>query len=175
MTVNPTIQTILSRKSVRHFTQEPVSREDIELILRAGMAAPSGVNAQPWAFLVIDDRKILDTLAEKLPYAKMQREAPIGILVCGDMQKALPAPHQDLWPQDCAAATENILLAIESLGLGAVWTWAHGSESNVQIIRDVVSLPDNIEPFAYIPVGHPSGECRPKDKFDASRIHWNRF
>lgn len=173
--MNETLQTIFNRKSVRHFTAQPVSESDIDLIVRAGMAAPSACNAQPWQFIVVDDRQLLDKLAETLPYAKMQREAPIGLVVCADLQKTLPPPHADLWSQDCAAATQNILLAVESLGLGAVWTCVHGLDNNIRIIKETLDLPESIVPFSFIPIGHPSTETKPKNKYNPERIHRNHI
>ena len=119
---NPTIATIYNRKSVRHFTNQMVSRKQLTELIRAGMAAPTAVNKQPWAFIAIDDRGMLDQLAEILPYAKMLKQATGAIVVCGDMTKTLDGIAQEYWIQDCSAATQNILLAAESMGLGAVWT-----------------------------------------------------
>lgn len=172
---NAVIQAILNRKSIRSFTGEAVSRDQAEAILRAGMAAPSAMNSQPWTFIAIDDRQMLDTLADVLPYAKMLKSAGLGIIVCGDMKKALPEPMTGFWIQDCGAVTQNILLAVESLGLGAVWTGVYPNMPVVKAVCVLMKLPENIVPFCVIPVGHPTAPSNPKDKFDADRIHWNKW
>ena len=172
---NQVIQAILDRKSIRSFTGAAVDRAQTELILRAGMAAPSAMNSQPWTFIAIDDRERLDTLADILPYAKMLKTAGVGIIVCGDMSKALPEPMTGFWIQDCAAVTENILLAAEALGLGAVWTGVYPNMPVVKAVCDLMKLPEHIVPFCVIPIGHPAGKTMPKDKFDTARIHWDEF
>ena len=83
------IEIIMARKSVRSYTSRPVEKEKVDIMLKAAMAAPSAVNKQPWAFIVIDDRDVLNKLAEVLPYAKMTAEAPMAIVVCGDLAKSL--------------------------------------------------------------------------------------
>ena len=116
------INNIMTRTSIRQYTDEPVSKADIETMLRAGMAAPTAVNRQPWHFVVVADRKQLNALAAANRGTGMAAKAPLAIVVCGDMQKTLPGTGQGFWVQDCSAATENILLAANALGLGAVWT-----------------------------------------------------
>lgn len=167
------ISTILNRKSVRSFTGEPLRQDDIELLLRAGMAAPSAHNLQPWRFVVATDRHILNSLAEKLPYAKMLFEAPAAIIVCGNLTKTEGSP-KDYWVQDCSAASENILLAAEALGLGAVWTGVYPRAERVDTVRDILNLPTEIVPLNVIPIGIPKGKHQPKDKFKSENIQWNR-
>lgn len=117
------------------------------------MAAPTAVNKQPWAFVVVDDRKVLDKLAAELPYAKMTAQAPLAIVVCGDLSKALNGETDRYWMLDCSAASENLLLAAESMGLGAVWTAVYPENDRIAKVRSVLSLPDHIIPFNLIPVG----------------------
>jgi flavin reductase (DIM6/NTAB) family NADH-FMN oxidoreductase RutF len=131
--VNETLKVIHNRKSVRHFTDQAVSKEQLELLLRAGMAAPTAVNRQPWAFYVVTKRETLDALGEQLPYAKMLLQAQAAIVVCGDMEKAGNLKEQAYWVQDCSAATQNILLAAESIGLGAVWTAAFPYDDRTKV------------------------------------------
>ena len=119
---NEAFDNILSRTSIRSYTDQPVSEEIKSAILHAGMAAPSGVNRQPWEFILIDDRNILEALAEALPYAKMTAQAPMAIAVCGNSERFLEDEDSTLWVQDVSASSENILLAAHSFGLGAVWT-----------------------------------------------------
>jgi flavin reductase (DIM6/NTAB) family NADH-FMN oxidoreductase RutF/nitroreductase len=169
---NETLEVIHNRKSVRHFTGQPVSKDQIETLLKAGMAAPTAVNRQPWAFYVITQRETLDTLAEQLPYAKMLSQVGTAIVVCGDMEKAGNLKEQGYWVQDCAAATENILLAAESLGLGAVWTAAYPYEDRTAVVTKALSLPEYHVPLNVIPVGYPTGEDLPKNKWKPENVTW---
>lgn len=174
MRMTTCLKTIYSRKSVRSFTKQEVSIELLEELARAGMAAPSARNLQPWAFVIVTDRSTLDTLAERLPYAKMLYEAPAAIAVCGDLSKAGDSP-EGYWVQDCSAATQNILLAAESMGLGAVWTGVYPRPDRVAIVKNVLGLPDNVLPLNVIPIGYPNGEHRPKEKFKPENIHWQHW
>lgn len=163
------IETIFSRKSVRTYQSRKVEQEKVDLMLKAGMAAPSGMDRRPWELLVINDREIMDKMAEGLPYAKMLKQAPMAIVVCGDMEKS------SYWYLDCSAVTQNILLAAEALGLGAVWTAAYPYEDRMQVVADHTGLPENVLPLAVIPVGYPEGEHTPKEKYDESKIHYNKW
>ncbi|MCX6250145.1 MAG: nitroreductase family protein [Bacteroidetes bacterium] len=166
---------IFQRKSVRHFVEKPVSKDDLMIMVKAGMAAPSARNEQPWAFIVLTDRYMLNQLGEGLPYAKMLYFAGAAFIVCGDTSIIIEEGKAGLWQQDCAAATENILLAAESLNLGAVWTAVHPYIKRESHVRNILHLPDHIIPFCVIPVGYPTGEDVPKDKFDSRKIHWGKW
>ncbi|MDD3740134.1 MAG: nitroreductase family protein [Bacteroidales bacterium] len=170
-----TLEVIHSRKSVRHFTDEPVTKEQLETLVKAGMAAPSARNLQPWAFVIVTERNQLDALAEALPYAKMLLDAQAAIVVCGDMKKAATDVDSAYWVQDCSAATQNILLAVESMGLGAVWTAAFPYSDRMEPVKEILGLPENIKPLNVIPVGVPTGEDKPKDKWKPENVHWNRW
>jgi nitroreductase len=167
-----TMKAILSRRSIRRYTEEPVSGDMIEDLLKAAMNAPSAGDEQPWHFIVIDRRPMLDKLADIHPYAKMLKQAPAAVIVCGDenMQK-----FKDFWVQDCSAASENMLLAAHALGLGAVWLGVFPAEKMVREIRELLNIPPNIIPFSIISVGHPAEEKESKERFDASRIHSNTW
>lgn len=162
---NPVIQNILQRKSVRGYADSPVEEEKIEVLLEAGMAAPSGKNAQPWDFIVITRRDILDEMAEKLPYAKMLKEAHVAIAVCADRTKS---PY---WYVDCSAATQNILLAAEALGLGAVWTATYPYRDRMDVVKELCGLPGSYDSLCVIPIGYPARENKPRDKYDPEKIH----
>ncbi len=162
---NPAIENILTRRSVRSYTDQDVEPEKIEAILEAGMAAPSGKNGQPWDFIVLTRREILDEMAERLPYAKMLREARVAIAVCADRTKS---PY---WYVDCSAAAENILLAAHALGLGAVWTATYPYRDRMDVVKELCGLPGSYDSLCVIPVGYPAREARPKDNFDAGKIH----
>lgn len=171
---NAIFENILSRKSVRSYTPEPVSREQTDTLLRAAMAAPTGRDMRPWKFVVVTDTAVMRALSEQLPYAKMLAEARTAIIVCGDLdvtgKDGKPSTN---WPFDCSAATENILLTAESMNLGAVWTGVYPYEERISAVKSVLGLPDNIVPFSLVPVGHPKGDTRAKDKFDTANIRYN--
>ena len=162
---NPVIENILTRRSIRSYTDQDVEPGKLEAILEAGMAAPSGKNGQPWDFVVLTRRKILDEMAERLPYAKMLREARVAIAVCADRTKS---PY---WYVDCSAAAENILLAAHALGLGAVWTATYPYRDRMDVVKELCGLPGSYDSLCVIPVGYPAREARPKDNFDAGKIH----
>ena len=169
------MENILNRKSVRKYTNEDVKKEQLEMLVRAGMAAPSARNSQPWLFFVIDDRTILDNLAKQLPNAKMLLSAKAAIVVCGNLQKALDGEGREFWVQDCSAATQNILLAAESMGLGAVWTGAYPRKETENIIKVELGLPEHIVPLNVIPIGWQTGEEKPKQKYTEENIRWNKW
>lgn len=163
------IENIMSRKSVRKYLPKPVEEEKVQILLKAGMAAPSGKDVRPWEFVVVTERSLLDTLAEALPYAKMLRQAPLAIVVCGDTAKSF------YWYLDCSAAAENILLAAEALKLGAVWTAAYPYDDRMAVVKKETGLPENILPLCVIPVGYPAIPHSPKDKYDETKIHKNKW
>lgn len=168
------LSVIHSRKSVRHFTGEPVDREALETIVKAGMAAPTAVNKQPWAFVVVTDKAQLEALAAGLPYAKMLDKAGAAIVVCALPGKAFQQ-KAEFAVLDAACASENILLAVEALGLGGVWTAAYPEAERMDHVRSVLGIPAEVVPLNVIPVGHPDGSDRPKDKFKPDNIHWERW
>lgn len=169
------LSNIAERKSVRHFTSEAVSDEQLESLARAAMAAPTACNKQPWAVIAVNDRAVLDSLCAVLPYAKMLEQAPAAMIVCGDLSKTLEGDGQQYWIQDCSAATENLLLAAEAMGLGAVWTAVFPDTAKINGVSAILSLPENVIPLNVIPVGHPTGEDTPKDKWLDSNYHVNRW
>ncbi|MCD8185190.1 MAG: nitroreductase family protein [Rikenellaceae bacterium] len=165
------LEAIFSRKSVRQFVADrPVEQEKIELMLRAGMAAPSAMDRRPWEIVVFSDRESMDQLAESLPYAKILTQAPMAIVVCGDREKS-----EHNWYIDCSAVTQNILLAAEALGLGAVWTGVYPGQERVDLVSAALGLPEHIIPLNVIPIGYPDGEHQPKDKWDESKVHYNKW
>ena len=166
------IEAILTRRSVRKYTTDPVGEETIKGLLEAAMAAPSAGNQQPWHFIVIRDRAILDEIPNVHPYAQMVKEAPVAIVVCGDERSA---KYKDFWPQDCAAATENLLLAAHASSLGAVWGGVYPSEERVSPIRELLHIPEQIFPFSLIAIGYPDEDKRPAQRFDASRVCADRW
>lgn len=151
---------------------KPIPKETIEELLRAAMSAPSAGNEQPWQFLVIDDRKKLDSITGVNPNAKMCKEAQAAILVCGDTTKE---KYPGFWVQDCAAATQNILLAAHERGLGSVWTGIYPIPERVQGFRQLLEIPDTIIPFCLVPLGYPAKESPQVDRFQRDRVHYNSW
>ena len=169
------LNNIASRVSVRSYLDKPVEDAKIEQLLRAGMAAPSAVNKQPWHFVVVTDKQQLAALAKANPYAGMAAKAPLAIVVCGDMSKALPGSAREFWVQDCSAATENILLAANAMSLGAVWTGTYPSEERVKAVSKVLQLPKKLIPLNTIVIGYPDGTNTPKDKWKPANVSYNFY
>jgi nitroreductase len=163
------LKIIFSRRSIRAYTGEPVSETDVRSLLEAGMAAPSASNRKPWHFVVVTDKEVLQALAVAHPFGRMTANAGVAIAVCGN-----PA-DSDWWIQDCAAATENILIAAAGLGLGGVWLGSHGRPEREQAIRDVLGIPDGIGVLSLLSIGHPAEEKEARTQYDAARIHSNRW
>lgn len=166
-------QAMLKRRSIRKYTDKNVEKEKILTLLKAAMAAPSGHNLQPWSFVVIDDKKVLEELSEVHRYAKMLKKAPLCIAVCG--QSYSEGRYQTLWSQDCAAATENILLQATELGLGSVWLGIYPIESHMTRAKRILQLPDEITPFALISIGYPDEEREARTQFELEKIHHNSW
>jgi len=166
------IELIMTRRSVRRYTSEPVSDADLETLLRAGMAAPSAGNCQPWHFMVIRSRDTMRAITDVHPYSKMLDHAPLCIAVLSDpsLEK-----HKGMWVQDTSAATQNILLAAHALGLGAVWLGVHPYDDRTSGVARILGLPDDIRCLSLIAVGHPAGRPEPADRYDASRVHVERW
>lgn len=166
---NAAIDNIFARKSVREYLDKGVEKEKIDLMLRAGMSAPSARDLRPWEFIVINDRATLNSMAAALPYAKMLTQVRYAMVVCGDSARS------SLWYLDCSAAAQNILLAAESLGLGAVWTAAYPYGDRMQVVRKFTALPDSVLPLCVIPFGYPATSQQPKQKFDENKVHYNKY
>jgi len=164
------LSAIYNRKSVRSFIKDrPVSDEDVQALIKAGMSAPSGKDTRPWEFVIINDRAILDKMAEELPTAKMLSQAPMAIVVCGDTIRS------SYWYLDCSAATENILLAAEAMELGGVWTAAYPYRDRMATVIKHTNMPAQVLPLAVIPIGYPMGNHSVKDKYDEKKIHMNKW
>ncbi len=173
-TLPDAITVIHSRKSVRNFTGEEVTAEQLEILLKAAMCAPTAVNMQPWAFVVVTGRSKLDSLAEGLPFAKMLYKAGAAIIVCAITDKAFDK-KTEFAIIDCSLASENILLSAEAIGLGALWTAAYPYDDRMDHVRKVLNIPEDIIPLNVIPIGHPTGEDKPKDKYKPENIHWEKW
>ena len=167
------LHNILQRKSVRAYTDRAVSHEQLDTLIRAAMAAPTGRDMRPWHFIVLEGRHQLSPLAEQLPYAKMLAEAQAAVVVCGDMsvtdKEGNPSRN---WTFDCSAATENLLLQAEAMGLGAVWTGVYPYDERLEAVKQALHLPDHIIPLNVIPIGYPKGDPQPKDKYDPAKVEY---
>ena len=171
--LNPILSSIMTRTSIRKYTDQPISKADIETLLRAGMAAPTAVNKQPWHFVAVTDKAKLKELSGGR--GGMLEQCALAIVVCGNMDKALSGKGQAYWIQDCSAATENILLAAHALGLGAVWTGVYPMDDRVTAVSKAVKLPETIVPLCVIVIGHPAESPTPKDKWKPENVSYNEF
>lgn len=165
-------EAILTRRSIRKFTSETIDNEIQKKLLQAGMQAPSARNTQAWQFVIIDDRQILRGISNFHPYADMLKKAPLAIAVCGDFQLEESVDYLAL---NCAAATENILLAAHSFGLGAVWLAIHPRKQRIKDLRNLLDLPEDIIPISLVAVGHPKESKGLADRFNPEKIHHNSW
>jgi nitroreductase len=165
---------ILRRRSVRDYTGQTVEREKLETILRAGMSAPTAVNRQPWAYVAVTARPVLDRLRDGLPHARMLGRAGTAIVVCAMPEEAFEQ-RIDLAVIDSSLASENMLLAADALGLGAVWVAAYPYRERMEFIRSVLNIPENALPLNVISIGYPAGKDHPVDKFKPEKIHWESW
>ena len=172
---NQVINTIMTRVSVREFTGEKISNAQLDTLLRAAMAAPSAINKQPWAFIVVTDEEKIAALGEALPYSRCSNKPAVAIIPCGDLSKAIEGEMANFWINDVSAATENLLLAAHAMGLGAVWTGLHPDMNRAKMVQDMLGLPEHIIPLCVVPVGVPAEKPEIKDKFKPENIHYNEW
>lgn len=163
---------IFKRRSIRKYKDKKIEEEKIEKLLKAAAAAPSAGNEQPWHFVVIRDRDTLNHLAEVHPYAKMLKDAPLAVAVCGDLNKQR---HEGFWVQDCAAATQNILLEAVSLDLGAVWIGAYPNEKREKVVSETLGVPENIKTVSLISIGYPAEEKGETDRLSDEIVHYDKW
>ncbi|MBR4801271.1 MAG: nitroreductase family protein [Bacteroidales bacterium] len=182
---NPALDVIMNRTSIRKFTGEPVSKENLETILKAGMAAPTAMNVQPWRFVVVTDKDKIAKVFGAGPRSGMFTQAGAVIVVCGQTTvKRRPFGQPDgpetempnmFWYEDCSAAAQNILLAAKALGLGAVWTAGYPAEERVKPIAEALGIPSGVVPLCIIPIGVPAENPNPKDKWKPENVHWEQW
>ncbi len=172
--MNPMLGFIFSRRSVRKFENGDVPEEILTDLLEAAMAAPSAVAKDPWHFLVIRDHAVLKKLTDILPHGKMLAEAGAGIVVCGDIEKAHDR-QESYMLQDLSAATENILLAANALGLGSCWLGVHPRRERMDGIRELFNLPENIIPMCCIALGWPGEKPESRTRFNKDLVHWESW
>lgn len=169
------LNNIMTRTSIRAYQDRPIEDEKLEKLLRAAMAAPSAGNKQPWNFVVVKDKNILRAISANLNTMKMAEKAPLAIIVCGDMTKTFPGEGLDYWVEDASAASENLLLAAHSMGLGAVWCGIYPLKERISFLKELLHLPENIVPLNVVPIGYPAEDPAPKDKWKPERIHYDTW
>lgn len=180
------LEVIKARTSIRSFTGEKLTEEQLHTLLDAAMAAPTDANIQPWRFIVITDDEIKAGLYQGEKHKHMVTTAGAVIVVCGETTRMVK-PHDaaedaepverpnNYWFEDCSAATENLLLAATALDLGAVWLSCYPTERIVDRIRAYLGIPSNVTPLAIVPVGYPAETPSPKDKWNPDNIHYDRW
>ena len=180
-TQDAALANIMNRKSVRSFTGQKLSEEQITTLLKAAMAAPTAMNYQPWCFVVVNDEAKVAAMFGDGRGADMYLKAGAVIVVCGETTmkrsrngETTEQPNR-FWFEDCSAATENLLLAAEAMGLGAVWTGCWPIEARCEKIANELGLPENVMPLAVVPVGYPAGDDQPKDKWKPEKVHYTQW
>jgi nitroreductase len=166
------LECLLSRRSIRKYSTDKIAKDIVSDLLKAGFAAPSAGNQQPWHFIVIEDRKVLNAIPEYHENAQMLKNAPLAIVICGDPRLE---KYKGYWVQDCSAATQNILLAAHAKGLGAVWLGIYPRGNRVSKTKSLLELPDEILPLAIIALGYPAEIKEPSARWDDQKIHYNAW
>jgi len=168
--MNPELNCLFSRRSIRAYQSKDVGEDLVRDILEAAMAAPSAVAKDPWSFVVVRNHDMLKKIAEALPNGKMLADAPIGIVVCGDLDRAHDGQLSYLL-QDCSASIENLLLAVNILGLGACWLGVHPREERITHIRNLLNIPDGVIPIAAIAIGWSAKTKEPRTRYRDEAVH----
>ncbi len=169
------LNAIQTRVSVRQFTGEKISNEKIETLLRCAMSAPTALNKQPWAFIVVTEDTLLSKMGETFPFSRCGNGAACAFVMCGDLSKAIEGDGQGFWINDVSAATENLLLAAHAMDLGGVWTGVYPNPQRTAEVQEMLGLPENIIPMCIVPIGIPAEQPAVKDKFKQENIHYNRW
>lgn len=165
---------IFGRRSIRSYAPGDVDEKTLKTILEAAMSAPSAVACDPWRFVVVKTQAMRELIVKQLPHGKMLLDAPVGIVVCGDLKAAHDGQLSYLL-QDCSAAIENLLLAAHSLGLGACWLGVHPREERIKHIKTVLGLPESVIPIAVVALGHPGEEKEPRTRYNAEKVKFEKW
>lgn len=166
------IESLVMRRSIRKYKDHKISKDKVDIILKAAMYAPSAMNLQAWHFIVIDDTHILNETIKSIPHAELLKQTPAAILVCGDSA----IEKNDSWMiQNCSAAIENILLAAHGLGIGSCWIAIHGMAEVVESVSKQFKLPENLVPISLITLGYPDETVTAEDRFNKEKVHYNRW
>ncbi len=166
------LEAIYTRRSVRKYTDKALTQEEIDILMKAAMQAPSAGNGQPWEFVIITNKEAREKIAAMNVYANMAKDAPMTILVCGNLSRTKMPQY---WQQDCSAVVQNIMLAAHAIGLGTVWTGIYPEEDRVAGFSKTFNLPENVLPLGAIVVGHPANDTPQVDRYDESRIHFEKY
>ena len=166
------LDAIFSRRSIRRYTKENIPEEQVEILLKAAMAAPNTIGKNDWAFIVVRNKDILHKIKDNQDgNAEMLDHAPVAIVVCGDLNLA----RDDFWIQDCSAATQNILLAATSLGIGSVWLGTYPRMHRVQGLQNILNIPKHIIPLSVIALGYPDEVKQKKDNYEPEKVHYDSW
>lgn len=167
------LESIYKRRSIRKYQDKPVEREKLVDLLKAGMAAPSACNNQPWEFVAVDDPQVMAQFHARMKFGPYN--APAAIVVCHNPEMSRQPRCDRFWVQDCSAAVQNILVAAVGLGLGTVWLGVYPNEETIPTVKDLVNLPEHVIPLAVIYVGYPSEEKEAGTKYEERRVHWQVY
>ena len=166
------IKAIKDRKSIRKYVHEAtVSDEQIKELLEAAMLAPSACNSRPWKFIVVQNRVKLDKITTIHSHTQMLATASCAIIVCADLNLQ-SGISEGFFPQDCGAATQNVLLQAVELGLGTCWCGIYPKEDKVRAFRSLFDLPDNVVPFCVIAVGVSAEKVGSRGFYEESKVKW---
>ncbi len=168
-----TLEAIFNRRSIRNYTDETVTEQEIKTLLKAAFSAPTAVNIQPWEFVVINEREVLDNIRDKMLFARYN--APLAIVVCGNMKYALKSQDKDIWVCDCSAAIENMLLAATDLGLGSVWIGIYPVLSRMATMQKLIDLPEHVKPLGMVYVGHGSYQEPGRCRYNEKAVYWQKY
>lgn len=168
--MNPALAPLFARRSVRKYQDKPIPAAILQDVLEAAMAAPSANAKDPWEILVVQKPDLLARIAAGLPYGKMLVGAPVGFVVCGDLQRA-NGQHLSYLLQDGSACIENLLLALSMLGLGGVWLGVHPREDRIAHLKNLFHLPEHVIPIGVIAAGYPAETHPPRTRFAPARVH----
>jgi nitroreductase len=171
--MNPTLETIFHRRSIRKYANQPVEPEKLDLLLKAAMAAPSAMNCRPFEFVVITNPEILTQFRKRLIFGN--RNAPAAIVVCGNPSLSINPAARLFWVQDCSAAAENILIAAVSLGLGTVWVGVHPVAEFIGVVREIIGLPKHVTPLGLLYIGYPAEEKPARTQYEEHKVHWQTY
>lgn len=167
------LECLLTRRSIRKYAETPVDPSLIEELIKYAMYAPSAANTQPWQFIAINDRKILQSIRTFHPYSRMLDTAPLAVLICGDESLEYGPGYMEM---DCSAATQNLLLAAHAHGLGSVWMGIHPVPERIAGMRRLTGLPETLHPISLVVLGYPSDELpTTPERYKQERIHWNQY
>ncbi len=170
------LEAIMTRSSVRSYTSQKVEQDKVDKLLKAAMAAPTAGNKQPWEFVVITEREILDAIPTIISAAQMAKKSQLAIAICGLPSKSFPGALSEYWVQDCSAATENMLIAANAMGLGAVWCGAYpDKDGRVEKLQNLLNLPEGVLPLNVVVIGYPDSPIKVKDKWKPENVHYNRY